>query len=76
MRVLRSLVAAAEQFGRADPSGSVVVPLTQEDLAAIAGTSRATTNRTLRAAADAGALRLGRSRIEILEPGALVKLAG
>ena len=76
MRVLRRLTAAAEQFGRRDPSGAVAVPLTQGDLAAIAGTSRATTNRALRTAADAGALRQGRSRIEILDPEALARLAG
>ena len=46
-RVLRRLREAAEQYagGGAD---RVVVPLTQEDIAGLAGTSRATVNRVLR----------------------------
>lgn len=76
IRVLRRLAAAAEQFGQRDPSGAVAVPITQEDLAAIAGTSRATTNRTLRAAMRAGALKLGRSRIEIIDSEVLSRLSG
>ena len=45
-RVRRRLCELAETYGSGDDEP--VVPLTQEDLAAIAGTSRATVNRVLR----------------------------
>jgi CRP-like cAMP-binding protein len=41
----------------------VVIPFTQEQLADLAGTSRATANRVLRAEAAAGRLRLRRGAI-------------
>ena len=44
-----------------------VVPLTQEDLAAMAGTSRATVNRVLREEAKAGAVALARGRTTVLD---------
>jgi CRP/FNR family cyclic AMP-dependent transcriptional regulator len=44
-----------------DTSGPVEIPVTQEELAHMAGTTRATTNRVLRAAAARGELRLTRS---------------
>jgi CRP/FNR family transcriptional regulator, cyclic AMP receptor protein len=46
---------------------SGVVPLTQEDLAAMAGTSRATVNRVLRDEARNGAVALQRGRVTVLE---------
>ncbi|MCY7374124.1 MAG: helix-turn-helix domain-containing protein [Spirochaetaceae bacterium] len=45
--------------------------MTQEDLATMAGTSRPTVNRVLRGMEDAGVLRLGRGRIEVLDVAAL-----
>ena len=48
-------------------SSTVVVPVTQEDLATMAGTTRPTVNRVLRALEDAGSLRLSRGRIEVLD---------
>ena len=47
--------------------GSGVVPLTQEDLAAMAGTSRATVNRVLRDEEKRGAVALGRGRVTVLD---------
>ena len=44
-----------------------VVPLTQEDLAAMAGTSRATVNRVLREEAKLGAVELARGRTAVLD---------
>jgi CRP-like cAMP-binding protein len=52
-----------------------VVPLTQEDLAALAGTSRATVNRVLRAEAKRGAIALARGRTTVLEREALERRA-
>jgi CRP-like cAMP-binding protein len=52
-----------------------VIPLTQEDLAGVAGTSRATVNRVLGEAAAEGVLEVGRGKINILEPDKLAKRA-
>jgi CRP-like cAMP-binding protein len=54
---------------------SETIPLTQRDLAAVAGTTRSTVNRALRAAEVAGALRLGRGRLEVLDVALLDQLA-
>ena len=54
-RVRRRLVELGETYRTGD--GSTVVPLTQEDLAAMAGTSRATVNRVLRDEERKGAAR-------------------
>jgi CRP-like cAMP-binding protein len=43
------------------------VPLTQEEIAAMAGTSRATVNRVLRHEEVSGAVRLQRGRVEIVD---------
>jgi CRP-like cAMP-binding protein len=48
-----------------------VVPLTQEELANLAGTSRATVNRVVRDAQSRGELALRRGRIEVLDAAAL-----
>jgi CRP/FNR family cyclic AMP-dependent transcriptional regulator len=48
-----------------------VVPLTQEDVAAMAGTSRATVNRVLREEQKLGAVMLARGRTTILDVDAL-----
>jgi CRP-like cAMP-binding protein len=44
-----------------------VVPLTQEDIAALAGTSRATVNRVLREEQRLGSVRLSRGRTTVLD---------
>jgi CRP-like cAMP-binding protein len=64
-RVRRRLVdlAAAYESG--------VVPLTQEDIAAMAGTSRATVNRVLREEEKLGAVALARGRTTLLDRDAL-----
>jgi CRP/FNR family transcriptional regulator, cyclic AMP receptor protein len=48
-----------------------VVPLTQEDIAAMAGTSRATVNRVLREEASEGTVALARGRVTVLDFDAL-----
>jgi CRP-like cAMP-binding protein len=55
----------------ADTYGTGVVPLTQEDLAAMAGTSRATVNRVLRDEARRGGVELARGRVTVLDSDAL-----
>ncbi|MEM7323214.1 MAG: Crp/Fnr family transcriptional regulator [Actinomycetota bacterium] len=63
-RVKRRLVELIELFGP-------TIPLTQATLAALAGTTRPTTNGVLRALQDARVLELGRGRVVILRPEAL-----
>jgi CRP-like cAMP-binding protein len=55
----------------ADGEEAPVVPLTQEDLAAMAGTSRATVNRVLREEEKRGSVALERARVRVLDPEAL-----
>ena len=63
-RVLREVLALAHLYGSDDRPGTI--PLTQEDLAGLAGTTRPTVNKVLRAAEDAGVLRLGRGHVDIV----------
>jgi CRP-like cAMP-binding protein len=51
--------------------GPVLIPLTQDELAQLAGTTRPTANRVLRTAETAGALKVARGRIEVLDAAAL-----
>ena len=63
-RVVRRLVEVCRVY--AEPQAtSVVVALTQEDLAGLAGTTRPTVNAILRRLADGGLVSLGRGRIEV-----------
>lgn len=70
-RVRRRLVEVAALYD--GEGGEVIVPLTQEDLAGLAGTSRATVNRVLREEAARGAVRLGRGRTTVLDIDALTR---
>jgi CRP-like cAMP-binding protein len=64
-RVRRRLSELAESYGSEDDQS--VVPLTQEDLAAMAGTSRATVNRVLRDEEKRGVVALARGRVTLLD---------
>jgi len=68
-RVLRRLLDAAESLGDRP------VPLTQLDLASLAGTTRPTVNRILRSAEHAGAIVLHRGDIEVVDRVLLGRLA-
>ena len=48
-----------------------VVPLTQEELSNLAGTSRATVNRVVRDAQERGEIALARGRIEVIDAASL-----
>jgi CRP/FNR family transcriptional regulator len=63
-RVDHRLADLATRFGRPGPDGtSVTLRLTQDDLAALCGTSRESANRALRALRERGRVRvLGRGR--------------
>jgi len=70
-RVLRRLLEVGRLYG--DGDGPAVVPLTQEDLAGLAGTSRATVNRVLREEEARGTVKLGRGRTTLLDQEALAR---
>jgi CRP-like cAMP-binding protein len=53
-----------------------IVPLTQEELAAMAGTSRATVNRVLREEQQRGVVSLARGRVTVIEPDELSRRCG
>ncbi|MGH3874554.1 MAG: Crp/Fnr family transcriptional regulator [Pseudonocardiaceae bacterium] len=74
-RILVRLVELTRVFGGKTAGGPVVVPLTQEELAQLAGTARPTVNRVLRATEEAGELRIERGRIVVLDPAALLARA-
>jgi CRP-like cAMP-binding protein len=69
-RVWQRLAELTAMFGRPD-STSVTIPLTQDELAQIVGTTRPTVNRVLRAAEDGGVVRLSRGRLQVLNPVAI-----
>ena len=73
VRVLRRLLAVTDRLARSDEP--LVATVTQEDLGNMAGVSRATVNRVLRAAAVAGLIRISRGRVEILDREALARRA-
>ena len=62
-RVRRRLCELAERYATGE--GEAVVPITQEDLAGLAGTSRATVNRVLRDDEKRGVLELARGRTNV-----------
>lgn len=65
-RVLRRLLDVAEGFGDSG-AGPLTLPFTQDDLASMAGTTRPTANRVLKAAEAEGLVALSRGRIEVLD---------
>lgn len=68
VRVLRRLLEMVDLYGS-------VVPLRQEDLAGLAGTTRATVNRVLRRAEQLGVVSLARARVEVTDSQSLALLA-
>ena len=67
-RVARRLLDSAVAFGVTE---QMSLPLTQDDLAAMAGVTRPTANRALRRLERRGVVRLGRRHIEIADLTAL-----
>lgn len=70
-RVLRRLVELAAAYD----GGGAVIPLTQEVLAEMAGTSRATVNQVLRSEQDRGTVKLERGKTIVLDPAELARRA-
>ncbi|HET8767317.1 MAG TPA: Crp/Fnr family transcriptional regulator [Pedococcus sp.] len=72
-RVVHRLLDLCDQYADG-AAGTVVIPLTQTDLAQLAGAARPTTNRVLRALEADRILRLHRGRIEVIDHEALARL--
>lgn len=68
-RVLRRLLTLAGDQDQVD------LPITQDDLATMAGTTRPTANRVLKAAEDAGLVALRRGHITVVDRAGLAKRA-
>jgi CRP/FNR family cyclic AMP-dependent transcriptional regulator len=71
-RVRRHLRQLATVYER---DGAYVIPLTQEEIAEIAGTSRATVNRVLREEERRGVIELKRGRTRVIDPEQLSRRA-
>jgi CRP-like cAMP-binding protein len=72
-RVLRRLFELCRLYGDGTPG--TIVPLTQEMLASMAGTSRPTANQALRRAERAGLVAVRRASIQLLDPAGLKRRA-
>jgi CRP/FNR family transcriptional regulator, cyclic AMP receptor protein len=66
IRLWRRILELSEVYGD-------VVPLTQEDLAGLAGTTRATVNRALRREEKLGTISLGRGRVCVVDRTGLAR---
>ena len=66
IRLWRRILELSDVYGD-------VVPLTQEDLAGLAGTTRATVNRALRREEKLGTIALGRGRVSVVDRGRLAR---
>lgn len=73
-RVLRRLLELCELYP-ADGQG-IVIPVTQETLASLAGTTRPTANQVLRRLVDGGMVTVSRSQIVVLNRAGLQQRAG
>lgn len=73
-RVVRRLLALCRHYGD-DQAAGVTIPLTQDDLAGLAGTTRPTANQVLRRLEEAGLLSLARGRIVVSDVAGLRRRA-
>jgi CRP-like cAMP-binding protein len=74
-RVLRRLNELARLYGQGAADTQVEIPLTQEELAGLAGTSRATVNTVLGDAQKRGLVELRRGKTRILDRDRLARRA-
>jgi len=71
-RVARRVLELGRVYGGSPP---VTIPLIQEEIAALAGASRATVNRVLREAENRGVVRLSRGKTTLLDENGMARLA-
>ena len=72
-RVLRRLVMLAKAYDRGEEE--IVIPLTQEDVAGLAGVTRPTVNRVLKKEERHGTVRLSRGSIVVTDLSRLAERA-
>lgn len=72
-RIPRRLLDLAASYGNGE--GDVTVPLTQDDIAGLAGTTRPTVNKVLRSFEESGSVALARGSIRIVDRKALAAKA-
>lgn len=75
-RIAATLTLLADNHANTSTGRTVQIPVTHEEVAALAGTSRETATRVLGEYADRGLLRLGRRTLTILDPQAIAAEAG
>jgi CRP-like cAMP-binding protein len=73
-RLARRLTELADSYP-ADPQGRTVIPLTQDDLAGLCGTTRPTVNQLLQKLCDRRLIELARGRVVITDLAGLEKRA-
>ena len=73
LRLTRRLVMLAHASGK---EGNCVLPISQSQLGMMLGLSRQTTNQILQSLQDQGVLQIAYGRIEVLDLGQLVAVAG
>lgn len=71
-RIVRRLHDLVELYG---DDGADGIPIRQEDLASMAGTTRPTANRVLKSLEDDGVIQLGRGRTLVLDRAAIARRA-
>jgi CRP-like cAMP-binding protein len=71
-RIARRVLELGRVYGGTPP---VTIPLIQEEIAALAGASRATVNRVLREAENRGVVRLSRGKTTLLDETEMARLA-
>lgn len=69
-RIVRRLLDLCDQYG-APAEHRVVIPLTQTEIAELAGATRPSANRILRRLESRGLVRLGRGQVEVLDRSGL-----
>ncbi|HYA49845.1 MAG TPA: helix-turn-helix domain-containing protein, partial [Streptosporangiaceae bacterium] len=76
-RLARRLLDLAERYGHpVDGRTDLAMPLTQDELASLVGTSRATVTRAFANWRKRGFIRTGQRHITILDQTGLLKVAG
>lgn len=73
-RLMRQLTELAKTYP-ADATGNIVIPLTQDDLAGLVGTTRPTVNQLLAKLVDRDLLRISRGKVTIINlPGLAARI--
>ena len=74
-RVVRRLAALCDQYHVDGVHVATRIPLTQNEIADLGGTSRSTTNRVLQSLASDGVVALHRGHVDVVDPDALRRRA-